>query len=899
MRSILRPLTAVGALLALALSAFASPAPVLRSRPGGVPALPRAAAPFSAHPADALERACGTNLDAVADMLADDARLASATALPTPHSRDVNGIAVLEDDGSFFYTNSGNQPLLDLAAASRAFYRTHGDDYDFVCFYLASGLKQWLGSPGALAAAWPLRNDTQGIGLDAFDYGAAFGSPSRLQLVLTMNGLQRYPADPDAPIGGPGDTFSTMDVLAHEFAHRWLAYVYVDSAGTITPALLGRDYQHWNFFFDADSSYMEGCDWTAVRPDSFVTTGVSATYGALDQYLMGLRTKAEMDSFFVVNDPTAFNPPGTYIPISVPQVGIGCDGRATWWHVDDIERAHGPRVPDGSVAPRHWRMAVCLVVPRGTDATSADLAKLGVIRDRFPTTMIESTGGRATVDLSLDSRAGRVAIAHAPLADTEDGASARPVGARVTIEQSSLPLAVVPTTVLLHWRADTTGAFTDVPLVNVAPDSFAAAIPAVSQGRVQYWLSASSDSAGIDARLPAAGAAAPFGYTVGPDTTPPRIVHAVMRAQSRDRFPQALLARVTDNVGVDSVRVEYSVDGGAVQALPAGRAGADTFVATLPGARSIGQRIAYRFVARDGSLAHNMAVSNPAFDTLRVTHDWAEDFENPSAWYHQNVLYSWRDDWQLDSAVSSPSGGTSWHAGGAGGDAYPPHVDASLYSPLVYDVVPGTTFTFDERHELESSSAFGAFDACRLEVSVANGPWQPAAPVPGYTHQMDEPGMPFAAGSACWSGTTPGWVTRTLDLSPYAPGPVRLRVRTCSDDLIGRGGVWVDRVRVHYPDETTVAVAPTAEPMALAPPWPNPSRGTIRLPLALPRLARIEWTLLDVQGRHAATLFAGTLPAGRAELAGAAPEALPAGLYFARLRVDGRARSTSRVAIVR
>src|SRR5689334_21770358 len=106
-----------------------------------------------------------------------------------------------------------------------------------------------------------------------------------------MNGLQKYPSDPDASIGGGNDTFSTMDVIAHEFAHRWLAYTFVDSAGSPSPALLGRDYQHWNFFFDADSSFMEGCDWAIVRPDSFETDGVSSTFGALDQYLMGMRTR--------------------------------------------------------------------------------------------------------------------------------------------------------------------------------------------------------------------------------------------------------------------------------------------------------------------------------------------------------------------------------------------------------------------------------------------------------------------------------------------------------------------------------------------------------------------------------------------------------------------------------
>ena len=45
-------------------------------------------------------------------------------------------------------------------------------------------------------------NDTQGIGLDLYDLGPQFTSPARLQNLLTMNGLHRYPADPDENIGG-------------------------------------------------------------------------------------------------------------------------------------------------------------------------------------------------------------------------------------------------------------------------------------------------------------------------------------------------------------------------------------------------------------------------------------------------------------------------------------------------------------------------------------------------------------------------------------------------------------------------------------------------------------------------------------------------------------------------
>src|SRR5262245_17322654 len=177
---------------------------------------PEPAAPLSPSvSATALERACATSLDDMAGLLAEAAAQRAATgstARSTTLSTDVDGIAVLEDDGTFFFTDKGGNPNLDIAVAGRAFYRTHGDDYDQVIFWLASGMSHWLGSPTALAAAWPLRNIATGVGLSLYDYNASLGLPPRLQTVLTMNGLHRYPADPAADVPGL-PWYSTQDVL--------------------------------------------------------------------------------------------------------------------------------------------------------------------------------------------------------------------------------------------------------------------------------------------------------------------------------------------------------------------------------------------------------------------------------------------------------------------------------------------------------------------------------------------------------------------------------------------------------------------------------------------------------------------------------------------------------------
>ncbi|HTK30459.1 MAG TPA: hypothetical protein VL332_00745 [Candidatus Saccharimonadaceae bacterium] len=883
-------LTGVAIVLA-AMAASARPAPAIRPALPGLTDLRRL-------PGDDVESgACATDVTSVTERIRRHESRTDCDPLPTPHSSDTNGIAVLEDDGTFFINLAFAKTGLDEVSVAKAFYRTHGDDYDALAVYLASGLPDWLGSTGALASADVIRNDVDGIGLDRYDVGGPFGSPSRLRTFLNMNALNRYPHDPDANIGG--DTFTTLDVLAHEFAHRWLAYVQVDSAGQPSDALLGRDLQHWNFFADVDSSYMEGCDWARPAPDSFRTDGVSGAYGMLDQYLMGLRSKAETDSFFVVNAPTAFDPPGTYIPSTSPFVGLGCRGRATFWHVSDIEAVHGPRVPDAASAPHTFRIAMVLLVARGTDPTADDLAKLGVIRDRFPSTFAVATQGRGAVDPTLLSHAGRVRLAHRPLADTEDTSSPRTVVARAWIDPAGIPIALDPSSVKAWWRVAGSGAYAAVPLAPAAADTFSGSLPAQPSGtRVEYYVSAASDSAGIDATFPEDGAAAPLSYFTGPDTIPPVVVHVPVDHSAPEQLPRTVLAHVTDNVGVDSVWVESSVDGGARTRTPAAFAGEDSFAVAIGSGLAIGSRVAYRFVARDRSAAAHVTYSNPAFDTLTATSDWVEDFENGDAhWEHYLKSTGYRDPWHMAVDESFPGGGTAWKAGACDTGLYAPQQDAVLQMPIIYPVVPGTLLRFEHRYDLEEASPTIAFDGALVELLANGSPWDPVATASGYTHQAWS--FPFVQGTPCWSGTSNGWQSEIIDLSPYAGQAIRVRFHMGADESVGGHGWWIDHVRVTRPMSGPVTSVPGGVAFVVGAPWPNPTSRALALSLSLPRAADVEWSLFDVAGRRLATLVRGRMDAGARTLSAPVPPALASGLYFTRVTVAGYGTRIARVAIVR
>lgn len=885
-------------LLMLVAAAMLTAAPAFPAPPPGRFGAASSGA-LAPHAASDLDAACATPHHSTAAMLARHHERGLLVPLATPHSADVGEIAVLEDDGTFFYDHlpGGIRRSLDVAAAARAFYRTHGDDYDQIAFYCASGINTWLGSSTALASAFVVRNQVQGIGMDLFDYGQEFSSASRLGSALVMNGLHRYANQPDS--AHQVDQFTPLDYLAHEFGHRWSSYVWVDSAGTPSSALLGRSNQHWSFLTDTDASVMEGCSWARIEADSFLTDSVTTGYGGLDLYLMGLASKAETDSVLAVYDGTGWNPPGTYGKVAYPQVGVGARGRAHYWKVDDIERQNGVRVPDAAAAPHHFRLAFVLIVPSGSSATAADLEKLETLRTAFVPYFAYATRGRGTVDVSLDSRAGRVVIEHQPLKDTEDTLSPRALGARIAIEQAGIPLALDPGTVRVHWRQDG-GGWNVLPLSPAGPDSFAATLPATgSEATVEYYLYASSDSAGIEAHDPPAGAALPHSYRTGPDAEPPAVQHVPVKAQGQARLPQTLIARVTDNTALDSVWVEYRMNGGSLQTAAVTGAGLDSFRVAIGAGLTPGEWAAYRFVARDAAAAANVAWSNAAFDTLRAQRDWLLDLENGADGMTLGTPSTLRRNlWHLGQDRSSPPSGTAWKFGSADSTPYVPHGGGYLYLPTVVQIEPGTLLRFDHRYGFEESDSVRAWDGGYLEARLGAGAWEPIAPEAGYSHVFRHSGFPFPEGMPCWSGRSNAWKSEVFDLTAFTPGPLILRFLALTDGSIGDEGWWIDHLRLQYPNGTVTDVAPGSG-AGPASSWPNPSRGELRRRISVSAAAEVEWSLFDLQGRRVASLWKGRVAAGGQELSAVIPARVRAGLYFTRLTVSGRVARAERIAVVR
>lgn len=301
---------------------------------------------------------------------------------------DFNQVAVIEVSGNFDaldpYGQVNSEPRRALA---REFYRSHGDDYDFLVFFTNFDVRM----PNLQARAFftPARNDVQGIGLPLYDHTTAYsadGAPlARLEGTIDMGELAGHVLEPTDP-----RFETTLRILAHEMLHRWGAYVRFLDAGIESEALLGLDRAHWSFLHDSGGSTLYGNRWqdngdgtyTALTPESAHPGELfGRLLNPLELYLMGFAGAGQVPPLKLIDAPgidaAQLPAPGVTIPGMLCTVGI-----------DDIIAVEGPRVPAAADSRKELRMGFVLAVVPGSfvadDAHAvAQLAALGTLRSEW------------------------------------------------------------------------------------------------------------------------------------------------------------------------------------------------------------------------------------------------------------------------------------------------------------------------------------------------------------------------------------------------------------------------------------------------------------------------------------------------------------------------------------
>ena len=277
-------------------------------------------------------------------------------------------------------------------AIANAFFQQFADDYDHLIVWLDFSVR--LGG-GAFAYEFSPKNEIRGIGLPVYDYTAQFGSRGRLRSFVEMGTLERYPANPDQTFLG---TNSTMDVLGQEAGHRWLAFLtFRGPGGARSTNLLGRDLAHWGFCVDSDASDEEGNDIRDNGDGTYTTIAATERFSLLDQYVMGLVSRAEVPSLFYVAD-------CGIDPGAGPAIGAQFSGQRVDVDISDIIAAEGARVPSSNTAPKSFNMAFIIVSRDDTFPSQVSIDKVDAFRLRWVDYFAAATDGHGTVDTTLRPR---------------------------------------------------------------------------------------------------------------------------------------------------------------------------------------------------------------------------------------------------------------------------------------------------------------------------------------------------------------------------------------------------------------------------------------------------------------------------------------------------------------
>jgi hypothetical protein len=315
----------------------------------------------------------------------------SLEAPPTtiPHAanvQDFGDICVVQNDGTVVRTAPDGTKYVDFLRAYQLFRTLHGDDYDFVTFFVdsASGVPSVFGTS---FFSW-IYNDVQGIGVGPRNDRPGWGT-SLLQGFHFLNqghfGIWRY-------------------VMLQEFAHQFAAFVrYRDpvTGATMTDHLLDGVLGHWALNLDDDKSPMgyDTNNWVELPSGQFRKVNLNSderTYCNLDLYLMGLLGLDEVGEFTMLRD-------------VVPVPGSATDFTATpvRLNIQNFIAQEGPRIPNVAAAPKYWRQAFIMLtndIYRVHDLVDT----VDFLRLRWERDFMEATKGLGRIDTVLDFRPGRI-----------------------------------------------------------------------------------------------------------------------------------------------------------------------------------------------------------------------------------------------------------------------------------------------------------------------------------------------------------------------------------------------------------------------------------------------------------------------------------------------------------
>lgn len=408
------------------------------------------------------------------------ARIAEVSTRAVGPTVTSNDLFFYEDSEPVLVGAFTEAQLFDLMTqATNALIAAHGDNYDYVGFYLNYAPSSQIGS--AFYAG--VFNDATGLGQGVFDDRAASG--------LNTTKMQGWVMSWNENAWAASDT--TMLVYGQEFEHRWAMF--------LDPLLDGRALQgddascgrsaHWNWKVDGQGSGMEIREWVGNGPASLGGTcgtggfnficfntdvgpspgGLGAVWSFVDLYLMGYVSPAEMDAGMA----------------QLRYMNTGCsspyNGVISTFNSASIIAANGARTPDFTASQKNFRVGWIVLHLPNNPPNPAQVNNMVAIANRWSATWDWSSLGRGTLDNTI-VRLFDIALPASP------PTSLTPFQPTIfSIQTTGLVASPDTNTGLLYYSVNG-GPFSITPLSSLGAGSFQATIPGVPCGsRLNYYVS--------------------------------------------------------------------------------------------------------------------------------------------------------------------------------------------------------------------------------------------------------------------------------------------------------------------------------------------------------------------------------------------------------------------------
>jgi hypothetical protein len=374
------------------------------------------------------------------------------------------------------------------------------------------------------------------------------------------------------------------------------------------------------------------------------------------------------------------------------------------------------------------------------------------------------------------------------------------------------------------------------------PAVFNAKLNLTKFGEINYFFAA-SDVKKRRFVFPAGASARYLSFTIGPDKESPVIVHEPIDYLLATDLNAEITAQVTDNLGVDEVKVEYYVSGGMLQSFALKNDSDDVYSGELTfpaGSLKDNDIVNYRIVAYDASSQNNIGrLPLSGYFKFRIA-----GFRNPVYSYENDFSKDTLDFISSDFKINTVSGFDSpalnsphpYHSPDADNKEF--NFTAELKYPII--LKPGGRMHFDEIALIEPGEAgikFGDenfFDYVIVEGSADEGiTWKPLAD--GYDCNLIKSWATLYNGSMVGQNST-GVPTKDLlvnhEIDLLANGnfkasdTIRIRFRLFSDPYAHGWGWIIDNLKIQ---DVETGVNPLILSAGEVNYYPNPAKDRLNL----------------------------------------------------------------------